>query len=108
MHRSVLGSKLAEVFMCIALLWIGYGARDAAARTGSVKSDSEVKITASATKPDGDGKQMITITMIHNKDWHTYANPVGNEDLASNQTKVTITAKQKPTSVKIDYPPGHP
>jgi hypothetical protein len=69
-------------------------------------SASVVKVTATADKPDADGKQSVTITLMIDKDWHTYANPVGNEDLESTQTVVTIGAKVKPTEVKIDYPKG--
>jgi len=71
-----------------------------------VKSDSEVKITAASGKPDSSGKQIVTITLAHNPDWHTYANPVGNDSFTTNQTLVTIKAKTKPTSIKIDYPTG--
>lgn len=103
MDRSAFASKLAGVVICVGVLYVGV-----AAHAGGVKSDSEVKITGVASKPDAAGKQTVTITMVHNKDWHTYANPVGNEDFESNQTKVSFKAKQTPKSVKIEYPAGHP
>ena len=37
------------------------------------KSDSEVKITALINKRDDNGKQILTVTLLHNKGWHTYA-----------------------------------
>lgn len=70
------------------------------------KSDSVVKASAKADKLDAEGKQTVTITLDIEKPWHLYANPVTNEDLASAQTEVTISAKKKPESVKIDYPAG--
>lgn len=70
------------------------------------KSDSEVKISAGATKPDSAGKQTLTVTLVHNKGWHTYANPVGNDDFDSNKTVVTVLAKGRPVPAKIDYPAG--
>jgi hypothetical protein len=70
------------------------------------KSESVVKATATADKPDTDGKQTVTITLDIEKPWHLYANPVGNEDLASVQTVVTVSSKVKPESVKVDYPAG--
>jgi DsbC/DsbD-like thiol-disulfide interchange protein len=70
------------------------------------KSDSEVKVTATATKPDGSGKQVITVTLLHNQGWHTYANPVGNPDFASNETVVKVFAKGKPIDAKVEYPIG--
>jgi DsbC/DsbD-like thiol-disulfide interchange protein len=73
---------------------------------GGKKSDSEVKVSAKAAKPDETGKQTITITMVINKGWHIYANPVGNPDLRSSQTVITVTAKEKLNQVKVDYPVG--
>lgn len=70
------------------------------------RSDSFVKVTVAATKADGEGKQIVTLTMMHDKNYHTYANPVGLDDLSLSQTVVTITSKVKPVSVKIDYPVG--
>jgi hypothetical protein len=72
----------------------------------SKTSESVVKVTAKADKPDADGKQVVTITMGIDKDWHTYANPVGLEDLQDSQTVVEFGGKTKPASVKIDYPKG--
>jgi hypothetical protein len=70
------------------------------------KSDSEVELSAVATKPDATGKQVITVTLLHHKDWHTYANPVGNPDFANNKTVVTVFAKGKQVDAKVDYPTG--
>src|SRR5262249_6695173 len=53
-----------------------------------------------------DGKQVITVTLSIDKDWHIYANPVGNEDLVDNQTTVQFTGKTKPKDVHVDYPKG--
>jgi hypothetical protein len=73
---------------------------------GLKKSDAVVKATATADKPDGEGKQTVTVMLAHDTGWHTYANPVGLDDLAAAQTTVTITAKDKVEVLKIDYPPG--
>jgi hypothetical protein len=70
------------------------------------KSDAVVKVEAKADKPDGEGKQVVTVTLTVDKDWHLYANPVGNDDLAPSQTTLEITAKVKPRDVKIEYPKG--
>src|SRR5262245_28495453 len=76
------------------------------ARAQAKKSDSEVKILAALTKPDAAGKQVITVTLAHNDGWHTYANPVGNDDFDSNKTVVTVLANGKPIDAKIEYPVG--
>src|SRR5438105_12127119 len=67
------------------------------------KSDSVVKINATATAPDADGNQTVTITLDIDKNWHLYANPVGNDDLAPNATTVKVP---KAEDVKVTYPPG--
>ena len=73
---------------------------------GAKKSDSVVKTTAEAAPPDAEGKQVVTVTMEIESGWHTYANPVGQDDLASVQTTVTVTGKTKLTNVKVEYPAG--
>jgi uncharacterized protein YyaL (SSP411 family) len=73
---------------------------------GAKKSDDKVKVSASADKPDAEGKQVVTVTLDVEKGWHVYANPPGNEDLVSVQTTVTVSAKTKPEDVKVEYPPG--
>jgi hypothetical protein len=65
-----------------------------------------VKATASADKPDADGKQTVTITLNIDKPWHIYANPVGVKELADEQTVVTVSAAEKLAKVDIAYPAG--
>jgi DsbC/DsbD-like thiol-disulfide interchange protein len=74
------------------------------AQEESQKSDKEIKASVKAERPDADGKQKIELTLMVNKGWYIYANPVGNEDLASNAT--TVTVNPKPASVEISYPAG--
>jgi thiol:disulfide interchange protein len=91
----------------IALLAVAVlAALPAAARAQAKKSGDVVKVSATADKPDDKGVQKITITITIDKPYHLYANPVGQEDLASAQTVVTVTGKNKPDEVKIDYPKG--
>jgi hypothetical protein len=70
------------------------------------KSDSVVKVTASADKPDAHGKQTVTINVEVKEPYHIYANPIGNPDFVNNQTTVKVDAEKKPTNVKVDYPEG--
>ncbi|HVS39385.1 MAG TPA: protein-disulfide reductase DsbD N-terminal domain-containing protein [Gemmataceae bacterium] len=91
--------QLAALFSIVALA----GGLAAAA---PMKSDSVVKATAIAAKPDANGKQTVTLTLAIDKGWHLYANPVGVEDLASVQTTVAVKAAVAPSDVKIDYPSG--
>jgi DsbC/DsbD-like thiol-disulfide interchange protein len=73
-------------------------------------SGDVVKITATSKNIDTKGEELVTIEITIEKPYHIYANPVGQEDLASAQTVVTITGKNKLDDVKIDYPKGkvHP
>jgi hypothetical protein len=70
------------------------------------KSDSVVKVSATADKVGADGKQVVTVTLMIDRDWHVYANPVGQTDLDDAKTTVQVIGKVKPASVKIDYPAG--
>jgi uncharacterized protein YyaL (SSP411 family) len=79
---------------------------DQPAGGGAKRSDAVVKATATADKPGADGKQAVKITLAIEKNWHLYANPVGNEGLESSQITVSVTGKAKPQSVKIEYPKG--
>jgi uncharacterized protein YyaL (SSP411 family) len=72
---------------------------------GAKKSDGVLKATATADKPVG-GKQTVKVTLTIDRGWHLYANPIGNKDLESAQTTVTVGGKLKPTAVAVDYPKG--
>jgi hypothetical protein len=73
---------------------------------GAKTSESVVKITGKADKPDADGKQTLTLTVAISSPWHLYANPVGSEDLGSAQTTVSVNARERAAQVKVDYPAG--
>ncbi len=69
------------------------------------KSDAVVRVEAKADdKPDADGKQTVSIVLDIAPDWHIYANPVDNEDLANAQTVVSVSSKGKLEDVKVVYP----
>jgi len=69
-------------------------------------SSAVVKASAEAGKADADGKQTVTVTLVIDKSWHVYANPVGLQDLVDAQTVVTFAAKEPVRVLKLDYPPG--
>jgi DsbC/DsbD-like thiol-disulfide interchange protein len=94
------GALLAVLAVTATLLATG----DLAAQ--GKKSDSVVKVTATATKPDADGHQTVTVMLNIDKPWHTYANPVGNMDLVNTQTTVKVAAAQPVELVKVNYPEG--
>jgi len=69
-------------------------------------SRSKVKASATAGKIDENGKQLATVTLLIEKKWHLYANPVKNEDFDSNKTVVKVFTKVNPVKVEIQYPEG--
>jgi uncharacterized protein YyaL (SSP411 family) len=73
---------------------------------GPKKSDSVVKVNATAEKPGAGGRQVVTVTLKVDPGWHVYANPIGNETQESSQTVVAITSDGKPRDAQIDYPKG--
>lgn len=78
---------------------------DRSAWAAAKKSESVVKASASAGKPDADGKIVVTITLAIDKPWHTYANPVPKE-FPGLPTVISVEGKTKPEDVKVDYPAG--
>jgi len=70
------------------------------------KSDSVVKASAKADKPAEGNKQTIVVTLMVEKDWHIYANPVDNEMQEPAKTEVKVAGKGLPKAIKIDYPTG--
>jgi DsbC/DsbD-like thiol-disulfide interchange protein len=99
-HRPVSGLLALAAGV---LAWTGFQTPAALGQ----KSDSKVKISAKADKPDDDGKQVVTINLEIENGWHAYANPIGADDFPGVPTTVTVTAKKKPTKVTIKYPKGN-
>jgi DsbC/DsbD-like thiol-disulfide interchange protein len=90
----------------IATLALAFAALTGAAHAQLKKSDTVVKAEAKADKIAADGSQVVTVTLTIDKDWHLYANPVGNEDLMDNQVTVSVSSKNKLQDVKVEYPAG--
>jgi thiol:disulfide interchange protein len=103
-RRRVLRTAVAAGLLVAAAALLGLGVVPADA---GAKSKSVTKVTAAATKPDADGKQVVTVTLTIESPWYAYANPVGLEDLEGAQTTVKIASKTgKLADVKIEYPAG--
>ena len=52
------------------------------------------------------GERPFTLTLTIAPDWHIYANPVGNDDLAPNATEVTATSGKEKLALTATYPKG--
>lgn len=74
-------------------------AQDAKAR----RSDAVVKVSAQAAAPDGDGKQVLTVTLKVDDQWHIYANSLP-KDFPGIPTSIKVSARSKLEDVKVDYP----
>jgi len=70
------------------------------------KSADVVKISAGASKPDGEGKQTILVTLEIAPSYHIYANPVKNESFKSVQTVIRVHSVAKLRGVMVAYPVG--
>jgi DsbC/DsbD-like thiol-disulfide interchange protein len=75
-------------------------------RAGGQKEPDHVKVSATATRPDGEGRQVVTVTLEIDKDWHTYANPVKNDDLDGARTRVKVSSAKDLQAASVAYPPG--
>ena len=80
-------------------------AEPAKERKGITSADV-VKATATLGPPDKDGKRALAVKLTIDKPWHTYANPVENDDLEGARTTVEIYAGGKKLPAKIEYPKG--
>jgi hypothetical protein len=69
------------------------------------KSDSKIKATAKLGKASADGDQPITVTIDIDDGWYIYANPVGNDELNVNRTKLSVKGKDK-VMAAFNYPAG--
>jgi Disulphide bond corrector protein DsbC len=81
---------------------LGAGLLNTPAQAGGKNSAENVKIKATSEK-GGDGARVVKLHLTIAKDWYIYANPVGNEDFASNATTVTVKGV-KADAVKVTYP----
>lgn len=79
--------------------------KSAAERAAAVKSDSVVKVTAAADRPDSTGKQRVAVTLTIDDGWHVYANPAGGPDYEGSQTTVSVQTPAN-TPTQVDYPSG--
>jgi DsbC/DsbD-like thiol-disulfide interchange protein len=91
--------------LALASVLSGVGTADDSAGRAK-KSDAVVKVTAKAERPAADGTQVVNVKLAITKPWHLYANAVGNDDLASGKTEVTVSGADKPQAVKTEYPKG--
>jgi len=92
-----------SLILAVALTWSGFSsgvkAQDAKAR----RSDAVVKVSAQAAAPDADGKQVLTVTLQIDDQWHIYANTLP-KDFPGIPTSIKVSARSKVEDVKVDYP----
>jgi uncharacterized protein len=96
--------KCFPVRLSLALAALTLALTAGPATAQGTKSSDVVKVTASAARPDAEGRQTVTLTFDIQKPWHIYANPVGNEDLKAVQTRVKVDSKVE--KAKFDFPAG--
>ncbi len=83
----------------------GPGANASGSDNKPKKSEDVLKIEASATKPDADLRQTVTVSITIDKSWHLYANPVP-PDFPGIPTILTLEVQGKALDAKVEYPRG--
>lgn len=73
---------------------------------GEAQQPKLVKVDATATKIDADGKQTVTVTLDIEKNWYVFANPIMNEDLKTEQTVLRVASDVKLAALEVKYPAG--
>jgi uncharacterized protein len=80
--------------------------KGAPVKQGAGKGRGVAAVVASASRPDEQGKRVVTVTLTMEKDCAAYANPVGVEDLESACATLSFTSGGKPLAAAVSYPPG--
>jgi hypothetical protein len=98
---------MKRIFLTIAigLTWIGFSAQAHAQDAKARRSDAVVKVSADVGKPDAEGKQVLTVTLKIDDQWHIYANSLP-KDFPGVATLIKVSARSKLEDVKVDYPEG--
>lgn len=81
-----------------------------ASQSGSAEEqllNEHLKVSATATRPDAQGRQTVTVHFAIDPGWYIYANPVGtsNELFKNLPTLIRIRAASQP-GVRVLYPAG--
>ena len=82
--------------------------KEAAAAPKKNPRESADVVTGTLTKGTGDAAREFTVTLVIDKPWHVYANPVGNADLIVSETAVEVFAGGKKVEAKLVFPKGTP
>jgi hypothetical protein len=80
-------------------------------RLNSISADPKqasdvVRVYSAATGADEDGWQLVRLTLDIAADWHLYANPVNNDNLADSATVVKFRSGDAEVEAKVEYPAG--
>lgn len=94
--------KTVRTALCLLSAMLLIACSQAHAEDASMK----VRAFASAGKVNDKGKQTVTITLMIDKGWHIYANPVMNEKYEEIKTEVKMQAKVKSVKCDVHYPAG--
>lgn len=68
------------------------------------KPPQPVQVTATVSKPNAEGRQILTVKLAIEKGWHIYANPPGAAGPIP--TTLQVSASVPLRDLQIEYPPG--
>jgi Disulphide bond corrector protein DsbC len=74
----------------------------------ALEPEFPVRLQVGSNKPDGNGKQKITVTITMEPDFYVFANQPGDEDFLPARTILKIVGQRPLKSLKITYPDGEP
>ena len=92
-----------SLLLAVGLAWAGFDSESLAQDAKARRSDAVVKVSAQAGAPDADGKQILTVTLKIDDQWHIYAN-ILPKDFPGVPTSIKVSARSKIEDVKVDYP----
>ena len=96
-------TRKISLLFAVGIAWANLTSQCSAQDAKARRSDAVVKVSAQAAAPDADGKQVLTITLKIDDQWHIYANTLP-KDFPGVPTSVKVSARSKLEDVKVDYP----
>jgi hypothetical protein len=96
---------VVSIALLVGALGAAWGPLSRAGAGGGNKKEIVI-VSATATKPDAEGRQQITFVLDIKPGVYLWANPVQNPDLEAARTTIRFPSQKRFQSAKIEYPPG--
>jgi DsbC/DsbD-like thiol-disulfide interchange protein len=108
MYRAIRQARpdawLAAVL--VACVFAGGSERRSTSADEPSRAADVVQVRSAATGVEADGQQRVRLAFDIAADWHLYANPVDNEQLADSVTVVKFRSGDRDVEAQVEYPAG--